>query len=89
VDVYRVIFNGEMICRSRTPLLTAARCLLSRGLARPNDRIVMRYTGSRDVTLSARVGAAAQLRVEEGDRPPRFRPWVDRDDGPLCGRGRR
>jgi hypothetical protein len=35
----------------------------------------MRHLGDSTDALTATIGAAARLTVEEGDREPRFRPW--------------
>lgn len=58
-------FNGKLICTSETPLLDSARELLKRGLAHPEDWIVMRHVGSDHDALRAKVGMAAKLMKAE------------------------
>jgi hypothetical protein len=70
--------DGRLLCRSRQPLLDGARELIASGY--PADTIiVMRHAGSEIEALRSTIGAAALLRVAEGDRgAPRLRPWVAR-----------
>jgi hypothetical protein len=54
----------RVLCVSRRPLLDAARILLAEGCD-PAVTIVMRHAGSEVYALSARLGAAAKLTVDE------------------------
>jgi hypothetical protein len=67
--------DGRLLCRSKQPLLAAARELIASGY--PADAVVvMRHAGSETEALRSTVGAAARLTVAEGDRgAPRFRRW--------------
>jgi len=67
--------DGEVLCTSRTPFLSAARVLLTRG-ALPDDQLAMSHAGSNTAAMRAAVGAAAKLTVDEtsGNGTPRFRP---------------
>jgi hypothetical protein len=58
------------------PLLGAARVLLAEGIA-PETVLQMRHGGSDTVALTATVGVAAGLRVDEGGGTgtPRFAKW--------------
>jgi hypothetical protein len=71
--------NGELLCTSRTPLLSAARELQRRGV-RDSAEIGMRNEGQDFVAMTTTVGAAARLAVEEGDM--RFRSYK-----PFAGHG--
>ena len=59
--------SNEILCVSNTPLFSACRVLLARGLAKPDDVVVMRHVGADAIALRARVRVAAGLTVE--DRP--------------------
>ena len=72
--VFAAKIDGRPICRSRTPFCTSARLLIERGYA-PGAILVMRHAGNSTDALTATIGAAARLTVEEGDREPRFRLW--------------
>jgi hypothetical protein len=63
-----------LVASSRTPFCDAARALLAEGVD-PSTRIMMRRAGSATDPLTATVGGAAKLIVEDGDGVPRFRPW--------------
>ena len=69
-----------LVERTRTPFCDGARALLAQGLADSGDRLVMRYAGSESDALSAKVGTAAKLTVDEnGPRFKRHDPtWADR-----------
>jgi hypothetical protein len=70
--VYEASLNGEVLCRSRMPLLSAARVLLGRG-ADPDIELRMVRFGSDTTVVRARLGDAAGLTVHEGDKSgPRF-----------------
>jgi hypothetical protein len=67
--------NGELVCVSTTPLLSACRRLLMSGAADPNDVAIMKHRGSKVEALRARVAIAAGLTVVEGDRRPRLEKY--------------
>jgi hypothetical protein len=72
---FQARFNGRVVvASSRTPFCDAARALLAEGV-HPATQIVMRHVGSATDALTATVGVAAKLTVEDGDRSPRFRKW--------------
>ena len=56
-----------MVCTSETPLFDGARSLLKAGRASPGDVLVMRHAGADHDALTAKVGVAAKLSIE--DRP--------------------
>jgi hypothetical protein len=68
--------GGRLLVRaSRQPFLDAARHLLDLGYD-PANVLVMRHAGSDTDCLTARIGAAAKLRVKEPDRGRlRFVGW--------------
>jgi hypothetical protein len=67
--------TGELqVGSSRQPFMDAARVLIENGRD-PGAVLVMKHAGTDAVALWARLGTAAQLTVEEGDRIPRFRRW--------------
>jgi hypothetical protein len=66
---------GEVLCRSRTPFLAAARRLIERGFS-PAATLVMRWAGSSTDALRGKLGIAAGLTVIENDRAgPAFRRY--------------
>jgi hypothetical protein len=70
--VYEASTGGEVICRSKTPLFSAARALLRRGVD-PNTELRMVRFGSDMTVMRARLGDAAELTVIENDKAgPRF-----------------
>jgi hypothetical protein len=78
---YTARCDGRLLCRSRQPLLDAARELLASGY--PADTIiVMRHAGTEVVAMTSTIGTVARLTVsEEANRPPRFKRWKPRDLG--------
>jgi hypothetical protein len=73
------LFDGtvagrEVVTRSTQPLLDGARALLAEGID-PRTRIAMCHAGSDTDAVRSTVGIAAGLTIEEGERPPIFRPW--------------
>lgn len=67
--------DGRRLCISHEPLLAASRILLAAGVD-PADAIAMRHQGAAFDALTATIGAAARLTVEEGEKVgPRSRPW--------------
>ncbi|WP_262296838.1 hypothetical protein [Microvirga sesbaniae] len=63
--------DGELLCKSRTPLLSAARILLKRE-HHPDSIISMQHDGSSTIAMQIRLEAAAGLAVDEGGSTPRF-----------------
>jgi hypothetical protein len=62
-----------LVAGTRMPLLDAARKLIRLG-ADPDAIIIMRHTGAGHDALRGRLGAAAELTLEEcSDGRPRFR----------------
>ena len=54
--------RGEWLARSDvTPFYRAAQVLLSRGIAKPDDVLTMRFAGSQCEVLRATVGKAARM----------------------------
>ena len=78
-NAFEARLAGELLCVSETPLLDGARALLARGLALPNDTIVMRHAGSDVDALRARVGTAAGLAISDpaGGRKIALRRWEE------------
>ena len=70
------LVDGSTLPASRTPILSAARFLLSEG-ANPDAVIEMRHASTPGaVALSGRLGTAAKLEVHEGQTSgPRFCKW--------------
>jgi hypothetical protein len=56
--------DRDLVCESRTPLLSGARVLLERGVP-PETGLVMRHAESLAVAMRTTVGVAAALTVEE------------------------
>lgn len=76
-NLYEASMGGEVLCRSRTPLLSAARVLMQRGVD-PNTELRMARLGSEMTLMRARLGDAAELTVVEGGRGgPRFRKYEE------------
>lgn len=63
--LYEASVNGEVLCLSRTPLLTAARLLMRRGVD-PNTELRMVRLGSNVTIMRSRIGDAAELAVVGG-----------------------
>lgn len=63
---YEALLYGEVLCRSRTPFLSAARKLLARGLA-PETELTATQPGSPVVCLRSTLGEAAHWTVVEND----------------------
>jgi hypothetical protein len=75
-DRFDAYIGDRLICSSsRQPLLDSARVLVAEGIA-PDTHIEMRHGGADHAALRATVGAAAKLRVVEGNRDTvRFARW--------------
>jgi len=73
--VFTATLNGVPLCESHQPLCAAARELLRRGV--PADAVlILRHAGSGHDALRGRLGALAQLTVEDGPNGrPRLRRW--------------
>ena len=74
----RLAGSDAVVCVSETPLFTSARVLLARGMAQPDDTIIMRHAGSEYDALRAKVGVAAELTIAEtgsGPRRIKYRPY--------------
>lgn len=79
--------SGQFLCRSKTPLLSAARILLKAGANPAEELTMIREDGV--VSMRTTVGDAASLTVAEPDSyPPRFRKWVPFDARSTFPRGR-
>ena len=78
-NAFEARLAGDVLCISETPLLDGARALLARGIALPNDTIVMRHAGSHVDALRARVGVAAGLAISDpaGGRRIALRRWEE------------
>jgi hypothetical protein len=74
-DYFYATIDGKVVCKSRTPFLTAARYLLAHGTHSRSKIRMVHANNLEEISLLSTVGAAAKLTVEEGDKPPRFRPW--------------
>lgn len=71
-QLYEAQLDGEALCVSRTPFLSAARILLGRGHAQ-GTILTMNHQGERTVALRGTIGAAAPLTVIENETAgPRF-----------------
>ena len=72
----------KIVAASRTPLLTAARVLLAKGLP-PKAIIEMRRTGAVTWDLRAPIGLAAGLDVREGPYGPKFVRYREPREGAV------
>jgi hypothetical protein len=71
--VFAASLDGrQLLCTSRHPFLDSARVLLAEGVP-PQTRLTMCHVGSFANSLTATVGAAAKLTVDESG--PRFAKW--------------
>ena len=70
----RLYDDDRVLCVSRTPFFDAARELVAIGYD-PNTELTLRHAGSNADSLSARLGTAASLTVEETKCGPQFRRW--------------
>ena len=67
--------NGQLLGRSKTPLVDAARALLASGVAGPFDKLTGGGTANEE-TLSCTVRTAANLTVNENRvGGPKFGKW--------------
>jgi hypothetical protein len=75
VGLFEARVGERLLCTSRQPFLDSARVLVAEGLD-PDSTITMRHAGSATVALTARLGVAARLQVnEDGPRFGAWRPW--------------
>jgi hypothetical protein len=73
--LYEARLGSTVLCRSKTPFLSAARALLEANHA-PETQLTMAHEGSDVVAMRATLGTAARLTVEETHRSgPNFRPY--------------
>lgn len=78
---FDAFFRGVQLGTFRTPLLSSARLLVSKGVD-PSLPITMRHEGSNVVALRSTIGAAARLDVTGGAGHERFVPYdPDRSTG--------
>lgn len=79
IERFEATLDGRVLCRSRQPLLAAARVLLAEGAA-TETVIGMRRLGCTPIDMTGVLGDCARLTVEDPDRNPlRFRPWKARE----------
>lgn len=72
---YEAHLGSTVLCRSKTPFLSAARVLLEANHA-PETQLTMTHEGSTVVAMRATVGtAAAQSVVDNDSNGPRFTPY--------------
>jgi hypothetical protein len=64
----------HVLCVSRTPFFDAARQLVADSYD-PNVTLILRHAGSDTDCLSAKLGTAASLAIEETGYGPQFRRW--------------
>jgi hypothetical protein len=79
--------DNNLLCTSRTPLLSAARKLLQLGVP-PQTELRMLHDGNSVVAMTTTVGQAAKLTVEErsGGNGPRFAAYEPMSDKmPFAG----
>jgi hypothetical protein len=72
----------KIVAASRTPLLTAARVLLAKGLP-PKTIVEMCRTGAVTWDLRAPIGVAAGLDVREGPYGPKFVRYREPREGAV------
>jgi hypothetical protein len=82
--LFEARLGDRLLCMSRQPFLTAARVLVSEGHD-PDSVLVMRHTGSNADALSAKLGVAARLTVNE--TKPAFERWKSFSDAPPSSAG--
>jgi hypothetical protein len=78
----RTLAGREIVSASRTPLLTAARVLLAKGLP-PKAIIEIRRTGAVTWDLRAPIDIAAGLDVREGPYGPKFVRYREPREGAV------
>ena len=74
---FRENTGEELVRSSRQPFLDAARTLLAAGVD-PATKLVMRHRDTDYDTLTATVGTAAKLTVDERSSKTVFRPYRER-----------
>lgn len=78
--MFEARLGDRLLCVSETPLLTAARMLLSDGVD-PATPIAMRHEGADHDALTSTVGVAAGRTVAQRDqKSPGFRSWRPRPE---------
>jgi hypothetical protein len=70
----RLQSDDRILCVSRTPFFDSARRLAAEGYD-PNTNLIQRHAGSDTDSISAQIGAAASLTVEETAYGPKLRRW--------------
>lgn len=89
-QIYEARLDGEVLCRSLTPFLSAARVLLDARHS-PDTVVTMRHEGSPVVSLRSTLGRAAKLTVidnrHEGPRFAKYRPLppIEKAHGAVRG----
>jgi len=89
-QIYEARLDGEVLCRSLTPFLSAARVLLDADYA-PDTVVTMRHQGSSVVSLRSTLKRAAKLTVidnrHEGPRFAKYRPLppIEKAHGAVRG----
>ena len=73
----RIDHGERLVHATRTPLYDSALILLERGLAKAEDAIVMRHSGSRHELLRATVGKAARM----AEAAPQARAGASKEAG--------
>ena len=76
--LFEAHLDDRLLCTSRQPFVTAARVLVSEGHD-PDSTLVMRHAGSNVDALSAKLGVAARLTVNEARSA--FERWKAFSDG--------
>src|SRR5262249_11957774 len=79
--------EGTLLVESHQPLLDGARRLLAMG-ADPDEELRMYHRDGSEPALTAPIGVAATLTIEEGNNRPYFRRWkpfLSPDGSPKTG----
>jgi hypothetical protein len=82
----RLAGHVGVLCRSRTPFLTAARLLAARALHDSEVMVQMHHVGCEDWALRGRLADVARLAVvERRDGRAKFEKWQPIADSALEG----
>jgi hypothetical protein len=81
-SVWEASWDGDVLCKTQTPLLASARELIRRGVS-PDAAIAMRQKGSAIVAMTTTVGIAARLTIGSGPRFELYRADHDARSGPV------